>query len=447
MKIWSYLVCLVLLANAGAQASTLNVTSNSGAHNVQNACVLRDAITQLNTGAPTGGCGVVIAPARVDASVTPDCLCTANTIVLPVGITITLNEVDDVANNTGLPVITTSLTIQGNGSTIQRDPMLVCNRNGVTDPGEFSLIASGTTLILNQLTLSGGCADSADYQKAKGGAITNSGTLTLINVVLNGNYASNRGGALYSSGDVGVAGANYIHTSTFENNTSPSGGAIFIEGSSANLIINTSLFLQNSAGQFFAGGALLVGQGSAANIENSTFSKNSAGTGSAIEADGVVAIANSTFAENVASGGGASYQITAGGAGQQTTIKNSLFSENSGTAGNCSFGAGVVALFGVNLSTDASCTGFTLSGTDAKLSPLADNGGPTLTYALSPRSPAVDAVIDCTDNNSVPVTIDQRGHARPQNVTGIAQARCDIGAFELDDRIFSNGFEVPANGI
>jgi hypothetical protein len=54
------------------------------------------------------------------------------------------------------------------------------------------------------------------------------------------------------------------------------------------------------------------------------------------------------------------------------------------------------------------------------LAPRADNGGPTLTHALVPCSPAIDAApvdADC------PAT-DQRGNARPQG------AMCDIGAFE-----------------
>lgn len=59
------------------------------------------------------------------------------------------------------------------------------------------------------------------------------------------------------------------------------------------------------------------------------------------------------------------------------------------------------------------------SGVHARLAPLADNGGPTLTHALLANSPAIDA----GDNAACPAS-DQRGLARPQG------AACDIGAYE-----------------
>jgi len=59
------------------------------------------------------------------------------------------------------------------------------------------------------------------------------------------------------------------------------------------------------------------------------------------------------------------------------------------------------------------------SFTDPKLGPLANNGGPTLTMALLPGSPAIDA-----GNTSVASATDQRGFPRP---AGLA---ADIGAFE-----------------
>ena len=75
---------------------------------------------------------------------------------------------------------------------------------------------------------------------------------------------------------------------------------------------------------------------------------------------------------------------------------------------------------------------------DPKLGPLADNGGPTLTYALLPGSPAIDAIRpDCSnvvvsletgflavELDGEPITRDQRGLPRPQG------KGCDIGAFE-----------------
>ena len=53
------------------------------------------------------------------------------------------------------------------------------------------------------------------------------------------------------------------------------------------------------------------------------------------------------------------------------------------------------------------------------LGPLWDNGGPTLTHALLPGSPAINA----GDDSAAPAT-DQRGVPRPQGL------RSDIGAYE-----------------
>jgi hypothetical protein len=67
-----------------------------------------------------------------------------------------------------------------------------------------------------------------------------------------------------------------------------------------------------------------------------------------------------------------------------------------------------------------------MNNTDPKLSQLADNGGPTLTMALLPGSPAINA----GDPADTPST-DQRGVPRPQG------AGVDIGAYEYQ-------FNIPA---
>jgi hypothetical protein len=66
-----------------------------------------------------------------------------------------------------------------------------------------------------------------------------------------------------------------------------------------------------------------------------------------------------------------------------------------------------------------------LMNTDPLLGPLQDNGGPTLTMALLPGSPAIDA----GDNTDAP-DFDQRGPGFPRIVNGII----DIAAFEVQAR-------------
>jgi hypothetical protein len=119
---------------------------------------------------------------------------------------------------------------------------------------------------------------------------------------------------------------------------------------------------------------------------------------------------------------------------------NTLLSGNA-PGGNCS---GTITDAGHNLSSDLSCA-FTnvgsLNNTDAKLGPLADNGGPTLTMALLPGSPAIDA-----GNTSLAPATDQRGVRRPFSLAA------DIGAFEFWPTLWaspsgSSGIDILASGI
>src|SRR5262249_7080820 len=62
---------------------------------------------------------------------------------------------------------------------------------------------------------------------------------------------------------------------------------------------------------------------------------------------------------------------------------------------------------------------------DPKLGPLANNGGPTKTYALLRGSPAIDS-----GNNSGAPATDQRGVHRPRDGDANGSQIVDIGAFE-----------------
>jgi hypothetical protein len=86
-----------------------------------------------------------------------------------------------------------------------------------------------------------------------------------------------------------------------------------------------------------------------------------------------------------------------------------------------------------------------MSGTDALLGPLQDNGGNTLTHALSPGSPAIDNA----DNLACPAT-DQRGAPRPQDGDGDGENNCDIGAYEVADYVPLSGVTIsgpPAGAV
>ncbi len=73
-----------------------------------------------------------------------------------------------------------------------------------------------------------------------------------------------------------------------------------------------------------------------------------------------------------------------------------------------------------------SVPGSNIIGADPLLGPLQDNGGPTLTHALLPGSPAIDSGDPAF---TPPPDYDQRGEGFPRVVNG----RIDMGAFEVQD--------------
>jgi hypothetical protein len=133
---------------------------------------------------------------------------------------------------------------------------------------------------------------------------------------------------------------------------------------------------------------------------------------------------NSTFSGNSAPEGAAIWVLLSGQRLRNTIVANST------SGGNCFnvFSGSPIIDGGYNIDDDGTC-GFTpetgsLPNTNPLLDPdgLQDNGGPTETIALLPESPAVDLV---GQEACPPPQTDQRGVERPQGEA------CDSGAFEL----------------
>jgi hypothetical protein len=119
-------------------------------------------------------------------------------------------------------------------------------------------------------------------------------------------------------------------------------------------------------------------------------------------------LVNSTIAHNVGAG------VNSGA----LVLRNSIISNNSDD--NCTNGSLLNTYEGKNLSDDDTCGGpLEIAIADPQLSPLADNGGPSRTHAISVGSPAINAGAACS------VTVDQRYAPR--------DAQCDLGAFEFAD--------------
>jgi hypothetical protein len=137
---------------------------------------------------------------------------------------------------------------------------------------------------------------------------------------------------------------------------------------------------------------------------------------------------NNTFSGNSAGGNGSSLFVFQ--APSQAFVRNSILADG---AANCAPSAGGVITNEFNNIDSGSSCGFgaafgSRSNLDPQLAPLADNGGPTLTYALLPTSPALDGVTHEPATSACPAA-DARGMAR-QDGNGDGAAACDIGAYE-----------------
>jgi hypothetical protein len=289
--------------------------------------------------------------------------------------------------------ISTALILDGSGHTVALDG------GGVRQ--DF-YVQYGGNLTLNALTIQHGHA-------INGGGIINAGTLTATNSTIAANTASGLGGGIYN-----VGGSVTLTKSTVSSNiASGSDGGLF--GLSGGGIYS------------FAGGTLT--------LANSTVALNraeAAGGGGLAAFGGTLTVTNSTVAWNWAIPfvGGVTSQYSGGGGiwnnGSGATISGSIVAGNAGA--DCS--GSPLTDAGSNLEGHAYC-GFTGTGsiqnTDPKLaSALANNGGPTQTWALLRRSPAIDAIP--ASSGKCPAT-DQRGVRRPDN----REAACDIGAYEYVD--------------
>jgi len=311
---------LLALGQGIIEAATINVTTANPKAKRDGQCSLIEAIINANR----------------DAAKHKDCPAGsgADTIVLPSSADITLNSVNNRTHGrTGLPVITSPITIEGNGAEI------VGNNKNRKRP--FRLIAVGDTgeLTLQNVTLSGGSAD-------EGGAILNHGTLAVENSIISGN----QGGGVFNGatltiqnstisdnegGGVTNTGTLTIENSTLSLNTSAGvGGGVSNFGSGAVSVKNSTISGNRAADR--GGGIFNFNPYSSVSIENSIISGNHAVySGGGIYNSGAVNVAGSTISGNSASrGGGAfnsrSYSLPASLSLTNSTISGNVASDDGG---------------------------------------------------------------------------------------------------------------------
>ena len=263
---------------------------------------------------------------------------------------------DITADRTAIPLVNDtaglSLAIDGNGHTLDR-----------ADVGGPALeIGANTTVALDAMTVTGG-----DHV-GRGGAIANSGALTLTNSTLTGSSASD-GGGLGNDGSAVV-----LNTTISGNDADSKGGGIVDDGGSLDLRFVT--VTDNDA---------------------------PTGAGLAVRGDGA---SSATVTASIVAGNTTGDDIELFG-GTATTISSGGYNVFGALGGHV-----------VGLASPGDVTGVA----DPDLGPLADNGGSMSSHTPLNGSPAIDRVISDPSNTAT----DQRGVARPQLV------HKDAGAVECN---------------
>jgi len=259
-----------------------------------------------------------------------------------------------------------------------------------------------------------------------GGGIINrtvAGMMSVVHSTISGNSSGYWGGAIYNTPSSTLT----VTDSTIAANSAGDlGGGICNEGP---LTVTASTVSGNSAPH---GGGISTGTGdwgSTLTLINSTISENTATVaGGGIWSVGRMWVSNCTISGNSSADGGGVYSSFA------AVLANSVVGGNTLTDGITSSdlaGIKVDAASHHNLTGPGGSSGL-INGVngnivvaavaDLRLGPLADNAGPTLTHALLPGSPAIDA-----GSNPGGLGFDQRG----PSFYRASGAAADIGAFEV----------------
>ena len=225
--------------------------------------------------------------------------------------TVTINIQSNIklTNNTNLNTAIKTLTINGNGKSI----------NG-NNQYQFLDIRSDSKVTLKNLKIT-------NCNAKDGGAINNRGTLTIINSTLNNNQATS-GGSIHNKGTCTITNSTLSNNNAIGTDWQEGGGEIYNTG---NLSINNSTLNNNTSQN--DGGAIFNYYGNIT-INNSTLNNNKATSGD-FNSGGVIynflgdlTITNSTLNNNTAKRGGAIYNHK-----EKITILNTTLNNNYADVG------------------------------------------------------------------------------------------------------------------
>lgn len=349
--------------------------------------------------------------------------------------TITFTAVGTIELSSTLPTLANDVTIVGPGAS-----KLVIGR--LPAAPQFALLTTTAALKVSGVTLSNGFG-GIDAQ--------GTGLLEVSDCVLEGNTGI-VGGAIFAMGPLQLTRSTVtenfgsdpaalllrdtatIVDSTISNNAK--GAIVFFPKTTALLTIDHSTISNNAtvSGNPARGTAGLEIRSGNAVVTNSTFSGNESASG--YPGDISVNVSSSLSLTNVTLAGSSAPSLQRD-AQSLVKVTNTIF---AGTGERCAmsgqpgpFAAGSTN----NLSTDATCLLTAASdkqGVDPLLSPLANNGGLTMTHMLLAGSPAINAGA----STGVAAT-DQRGFPR------IAGVSVDLGAVESDAHLDA-GADAGADG-
>jgi hypothetical protein len=272
-------------------------------------------------------------------------------------------------------------------------------------------MSGGTLTLVNSIVT--GNSDPTDWQSnlSQGGGIYFGGTLlTITDSTVSGNQA-NDGGGIY----VDYGGSVSMTNSTVrENNASwGSGGGLYLAEGMATLTNCTVSQNRSEKIDGNDGGAIFVGGFGTLTLINSTITNNQVfypyfeKTGGIANDNGTVNARNSIIAGN-----------TTGVDRVPTDFHGTLTSQGYNFIGT-DWGMTIVGdTTGNIVGTERNSQGGPIP-VDARLGPLANNGGPTKTHALLTGSPAINA-----GNTATSPATDQRGFGR--------NGTAEMGAFEVD---------------
>ncbi len=425
----------ILCAMGSANAATILVDGS---------CSLIEAIETANSDLPVGAC----VPGSGDDTiqvVAPNSGILINTIFSAAGSGI---------GYTGLPSITSNITIEGNGLTITAD--------NSTDNFRIFDVPPVGDLTLRDTTVTG--AD--DGQGIGSGLLALGGRVTAENTTFTDNN-----GAILLYGSIG----NEINNSVIRHNTNTSTFSAGLQTYYAGVSINNSSFVKNQHTSFTLGGGGLNASGGASilgsqvTVNNSTFSGNSSFYGGGltfvnyagpvppafISEHGLspinrggngLTITNSTISDNTAflGGGilhvGSYYGVTANGsiiAGNTSFFTPTLDNIYSTNASIFNLDANNIigdrGASGANVLLGPSDSNFE-NDVDENLYPLSLTNG-QFVHPLQVGSSAIDG----NDPSCFGAVTDQEGKPRSIDGDGNGSLVCDVGAFEHTEAITADG--------